>query len=87
MSNFNFTSIQDPHPLYFDYSQYNVTTTVEIEGCTYEVLYNQYDNQFEAITIELIKNEYPEEPAEFEGQELYDVIEDILQERFEDEIQ
>lgn len=83
MSKLGFSLVDPTSSLYFDHDKYRETTTLDIEGSVYEVVYNQAGNQFEAIEITLIRDEFPDELPEFTGQELYDVVEHILQERFE----
>tara|TARA_R100001015_G_C4550817_1_gene112711 strand:- start:118 stop:369 length:252 start_codon:yes stop_codon:yes gene_type:complete len=65
--------------LYYDT---NATTTLEIEGATYEVTYNQELNQFEVITMQLILDKYPEE-EKMDIELLFDIAEDMLQEQHE----
>jgi len=85
MSNLGFSLTDPTSSLYFDHDKYREVTSVEIEGCTYDVIYNQAGNTFEAIEITLTNDEFPYDPPQFEGQELYDMVEYILQERFENE--
>ena len=65
-----------------DYDGRELETTVEVEGTHYEVVYNQYGNQFEVLSAKIYHQEYVGEP-EFNIDEVYVVIEDILHDEFE----
>lgn len=67
-----------------DYDGRELTTTVEIEGDQYEVVYNQYGNQFEVLSAKLFHTDFPDESPYFvDSTELYNCIEDVLQYEFE----
>ena len=67
-----------------DFDGRELETTVEIEGTHYEVVYNQYGNQFEVLSAIIFQEDYPDQLPEFiDSNELYECIEDMLQYEFE----
>ena len=68
----------------YEFDGRELETTVEIEGDHYEVVYNQYGNQFEVLSAKLFRTEFPDESPYFtDTQELYNCIEETLQYEFE----
>ena len=60
------------------YTFHNAETTLEIEGATFDVVYNQDQNQFEVLTMKIV-GEYPEGFDFFEMDEIFQIAEDMLQ--------
>lgn len=59
----------------------NAEATLEIDGATYDVVYNQQQNQFEVLTMQLVRDDFPEEDRDLE--ELFYTAEAMLQEEHE----
>lgn len=57
-------------------------TTLEIEGAKWHVVYNQQQNQFEVVTMELILDLYPED-GDRDMEVIFKIAEDMLQEEHE----
>ena len=61
----------------------NAETELEIEGAKWHVVYNQQQNQFEVVTMELILDLYPEQEADRDMETIFNIAEAILQEEHE----
>lgn len=60
----------------------NAETELEIEGAKWHVVYNQQQNQFEVVTMELILDLYPDS-EERDMEVVFNIAEAMLQEDHE----
>jgi len=56
-------------------------TILNIDDCDWNVTYNQQQNQFEVLTVELVIDRYPEEDKDMEY--IFNIAEVMLQEEHE----